>query len=548
MKKLVFMVFILFVSMGVMLSQTITVTSPAAGSIWDKGSTHNITWRSSGCRDTSIKINIFRNSILEANFVEQLLCTDTGSKSWTIPLSYTAGNYILRVKTADNLCRGDSGLFEIRDVRDLTETPEINITSPTSSSDWKRGTLKNITWTKSGDMHGRVKIHLMNSGGTTEVLTISSNTLNDLNHLWLVPASQATGSYRIRIQTFDRDPVTDTSPAFDIIRTPSLALQQNTVIETRGSAPGSTQPVIKVVYPNGGETITRGSRVEIRWECVDGFNPPKIKIQKNGRTIREYSSPRVLPVPSRDGYIWPWFVPSDLAPGSDYKVRIEKGDFSRSNDVSDRNFTISSDLNIEVVEPRGSGLTVTNGTFIRWRAGGVSSNVNIELHSTDRRGGPYTIRSNVPVTPSRFLWYVGALEGSTSSIFSRDHYKIVVSATDGSVSGESNVFQIVKPTLEVIAPNGGEKRPGDNLNIRWNNSPGFHGDVKIILQRQSGSTWFQYEVLFPSTHDKNVDWTIYSNRGATRDPIPTGTYYRIRIESVRCPKEIIAIGERFYLR
>ncbi|MCK5222351.1 MAG: hypothetical protein KAR14_12275, partial [Candidatus Aminicenantes bacterium] len=241
-------------------------------------------------------------------------------------------------------------------------------------------------------------------------------------------------------------------------------------------------------------------------------------------------------------------IPGDLTPGTDYKVRIEKGDFSRSNDLSNNNFTISSDLNIEVVEPRGGGLVATNGKIIRWRVGGVSSNLNVRLHNTDR-GGSYPIRSNIGVTPSRFLWYVADVVSPTSLVIqSRDHYKIVITATDRSATGESNVFQIVKPTLEVISPNGGEKARGDTLNIRWNNSPGFHGDVKIILQRQSGSTWFQYEVLFPSTHDKNVDWTIYSNRGATRDPIPTGTYYRIRIESVRCPKEIVAIGERFYLR
>ncbi len=549
MKKFTLAIIVTLFITGLLVSQTITVTSPAAGSIWDKGSAQNITWRSSDCSDTSIKINIFRNSILEANFVEQLTCTDTGSKSWTIPLSYTAGNYILRIKTADNLCRGDSGLFEIRDARDLTETPEINITSPTSSSDWKRGTLKRITWTKTGDMHGRVKIHLMNSGGTAEVRTISSNTQNDLNHLWLVPVTQAAGIYRIRIQTFDRDPVTDTSPAFDIIRTPSLALQQNTVLETRAITPGSTQPVIRVVYPNGGENITRGSRMEIRWECVEGFNPPKIKIQKNGRTIKTYGPDRLYPVPSRGGYIWPWIVPSNLTPGTDYKVRIEKGDFSRSNDISDRNFTITSDLNIEVTEPRGSGLTATNGTFIRWRAGGIEGDVNVHLQAAEGRGGPLLIRSNVPATPGSFLWYVGDLRTSAGGrILSGNRYKVIVTAADGSASGESNSFQIMKPTLEVIAPNRGEKRPGDNLNIRWNNSPGFHGDVKIILQRQSGSTWFQYEVLFPSTHDKNVDWTIYSNRGATLDPIPTGTYYRIRIESVRCPIEVVAIGERFYLR
>ncbi|MEN8222853.1 MAG: hypothetical protein ABFR36_06295 [Acidobacteriota bacterium] len=547
MKKYALLISILILN-GFIFSQSITVTSPVAGDRWEKGSTNNITWTSRACTDTRIKINIFRDRVDTSTFVEQITCTDTGRQSWRIPLSYASGNYIIRVKTEDNECRGDSGLFEIYADPVIRETPEIEITAPDSSSDWNRGTLKRITWTKTGEMNNRVKIHLMNSAGTVEVRTISSTTPNDLNHLWLVPSTQAVGSYRIRVKTLDNN-VSDLSPAFDIVRTPSLALQQNTVLGTRASLPGTGQPVIRVVYPNGGENISRGSRVEIRWECVDGFNPPKIKIRKNGRTVKTYGPDRLYPVPSRDGYIWPWIVPSDLTPGSDYKVRIEKGDFSRSNDESDNNFTITSDLNLLVTEPRGSGLIATNGTFIRWRAGGVEGNVNVHLQAAEGRGGPLLIRSNVPATPSSFLWYVGDLRTSAGGrILSGNRYKVIVTAADGSASGESNSFQIMKPTLEVIAPNGGEKRPGDNLNIRWNNSPGFHGDVKIILQRQSGSTWFQYEVLFPSTHDKNVDWTIYSNRGATLDPIPTGTYYRIRIESVRCPIEVVAIGERFYLR
>ncbi len=228
-------------------------------------------------------------------------------------------------------------------------------------------------------MQNRVRIHLMNSAGSVEVRTISTTTPNDLNHLWLVPATQAAGRYCVRVQTLNEN-VTDISPAFDIVRVPTLAEQPSTTLETRAIIPGTTQPVIRVVYPNGGETLSRGSRVEIRWECVDGFNPPKIKIQKNGRTVRTYGPDGLFPVRTGSGYIYPWFVPSDLTPGSDYKVRIEKGDFSRSRDISDNNFTISSDLNIEVVEPGEGRLTASNGRVIRWLLGGaITGNVNVHL-------------------------------------------------------------------------------------------------------------------------------------------------------------------------
>ena len=210
---------------------------------------------------------------------------------------------------------------------------------------------------------------------------------------------------------------------------------------------------------------------------------------------------------------------------------------------------------------------------IRWNlAGTVQDFVKIRLFKKNGMIKVLNITDSTSSVKGQFLWKKHLINNIMPGA-----YVIRVRSINNKVTGDSAPFKIennkepnigiiqveafnpsapkekihrhrAPQILEVIAPNGGEKRPGDNLNIRWNNSPGFHGDVKIILQRQSGSIWLQYEVLFPSTHDKNVNWTIYSNRGATLDPIPTGTYYRIRIESVRCPKEIVAIGERFYLR
>ena len=424
----------------------------------------------------------------------------------------------------------------------------ITVTSPGSRDNWKKGSIHDLTWTKSGTMNSNVKIRLFNETGTTRILGITDSTDNNGTFRnWRIPDSIPAGRYVIRVKTIDNR-VWDNSDAFEISATRSLSLLENNVANSRGFRGVNPRPVIKVISPNGGEVINRGSRVEIKWECVDGFNPPKIKIQKNGRTVKVYGPSRLHPVPSGEGYIWPWFIPSDLTPGSDYKIRIEKGDFSRSYDISDGNFTISARANIEVTEPRGGGLVVTNGQFIRWRTGGVTSNVDVLLQNTESSTN-LTIRRGIPSSSHSFLWYVGNIEGYSHRIISGNHYKIIVSATDGSATGESVAFQIIKPTLELLSPNGGEKERGDNLNIRWNNSPGFHGNVKITLQRQSGSSWFEYEVLYNDTHYKSLTWRIppRTRRGEI-DPMPTRCYYRVKVESVRCPTEISVYGERFYLR
>ncbi|MCK5003839.1 MAG: hypothetical protein KAS21_02065 [Candidatus Aminicenantes bacterium] len=545
MKRSLMLIAIFMVTSFIVFGQSITVTSPAAGNEWIISSTHDITWSKTGDMNEFVKIRLFdRTGTIRVLAIADRTANNGIFRDWTIPSTISPGDYIVKVKTVDNAVEDDSGVFSIR--REvLEEIPSINVTSPSSSSRWERGRTKTISWTKIGTMDSRVKIHLMNEAGTSEVLAIIANTPNDENHPWPIPGTLSAGRYRVRVQTLDNR-VTKNSQIFNITTLPTITLPESTVVETRRVLPESSGPVIRVVYPNGGETLTRGSRVEIRWECVDGFNPPRIKIQKNGRTIREYGPSRLYPVPSRGGYIWPWFVPSDLAPGSDYKIRIEKGDFSRSNDKSDNNFTISSDLNIEVVEPRGGGLVATNGKIIRWRAGGVEGNVNVHLQRADGRGGDQLIRSNVPATPSHFLWYVGALERA-GTIISRENYKIIVSSADGSVSGESNSFQIIVPTLEVTSPGSGRKRLEDTLSIRWNNSPGFHGNVNVILEQQrERGTFTEYQTLFTNTHDKSLSWRIPPDHGL--DPFPTGRNYRIVVRSVRCPNLIIARGAWFEVR
>jgi len=97
-----------------MNAATITVTSPHAADIWYKGHPYTITWTSTSIpASTNIKINIFKDSINQANFKLQLTCTNTSLKSWTIPTSFENGTYYIRVKTEDNAVHGDSGAFTI---------------------------------------------------------------------------------------------------------------------------------------------------------------------------------------------------------------------------------------------------------------------------------------------------------------------------------------------------------------------------------------------------------------------------------------------------
>ncbi len=98
---------------------SITVTSPASGVVWQKGSTYSINWTHAGVTDPMVRIRL-RNSPsdgLALQIVEGVPKTP-GSYSWSIPDSVVSGTYRIRVRsTPDGLTDGpvvgDSAIFTI---------------------------------------------------------------------------------------------------------------------------------------------------------------------------------------------------------------------------------------------------------------------------------------------------------------------------------------------------------------------------------------------------------------------------------------------------
>ncbi len=115
MNKYACLVFIVIFTCASLVGGAILVTSPKPGQDFEKGTKLDIKWTSPGCSGPAVKINIFRNSINQANFVLQLTGPNKGSKSWFIPGNFATGKYILRVKTDEKGCLGDSGIFDIID-------------------------------------------------------------------------------------------------------------------------------------------------------------------------------------------------------------------------------------------------------------------------------------------------------------------------------------------------------------------------------------------------------------------------------------------------
>ena len=114
MRKSLLVLFFLMIGIGMMSSQSITVTSPHAGDTWYKTNSYTITWTKTGDQHARVKIRLYdptgTDKIL--NIVDDT--ANDGSFPWAIPGSVAAGRYVVRVKTLDNEVYDDSEVFEIK--------------------------------------------------------------------------------------------------------------------------------------------------------------------------------------------------------------------------------------------------------------------------------------------------------------------------------------------------------------------------------------------------------------------------------------------------
>ncbi|MBN2189016.1 MAG: hypothetical protein JW699_06150 [Chitinispirillaceae bacterium] len=202
------------------IDPVITVTAPAAGAVWNAGTSKYIFWNSSTTVPGNYVAVSLYDSSQEVMTIEPATSRSNGSCYWTLPLTLAGGtSYRIKVmSTSDTSVYGFSGYFSI------TGQPDrLTLTSPVSGSSWTAGQYYTIYWTCSGpSLPGtEVMLLLYDSAQLIETLLPRASVAN-LSFFWQVPSSQAAGSgYRIKISSLTLDTVYDFSDYF-IITNPAL--------------------------------------------------------------------------------------------------------------------------------------------------------------------------------------------------------------------------------------------------------------------------------------------------------------------------------------
>ncbi|MCI0513821.1 choice-of-anchor D domain-containing protein [candidate division KSB1 bacterium] len=282
--------------------EEIIVTSPNGGEIWAGGSTHNITWTSSGTSGT-VKIEYSTNS--GTNWTPIASSTaDDGTYAWTIPGTQSTNCLVKITDTDGNPSDQSDGTFEIR-------VESFTVTAPNGGEIWDAGSTQNITWTSSGTS-GTVKIEYSTDSGSGWT-TITPGVTNVGTYAWTIPNTPSVYCF-VKLTDSDGYPSDQSNNVFTIRR----------LTES-----------ITVTSPNGGENWIVGSNHDLTWASTGTSGTVKIDYSTNNgsswTTIRS-STP--------DDGRFTWTVPNAPTATPTCLIRITDTDGSIS-DVSDAPFTIS---------------------------------------------------------------------------------------------------------------------------------------------------------------------------------------------------------------
>ncbi len=330
MRKSLFVLFVILFGIGSLYPAQITVMSPNGGENWQIGSTHNITWKSSGITG-NIGIKLFKNG-KSLGYIVQSVPVSTKIFRWTISRiigkgSISAGlGYQIQIKKSGVTGDLSNGKFTISSA---THSASITVTSPNGGEDWHIGSTHNITWNSSG-ITGNIGIKLFKDGKSLGYIVQS------------IPAS--TKIFKWTISNIIGKGSISAGSGYQIqIKKSGVAGDFSNGKFTISSATHSAS--ITVTAPKSTDTLYTGKPFNIRWKGI-GIMDSNVIIEIYKNTIMK--SNFVVKLTSVNNGSKTWNVPSNFNPGK-YQIRVKTSDNRYFGDSNVFNIQKSFEPDIKII-------------------------------------------------------------------------------------------------------------------------------------------------------------------------------------------------------
>jgi len=373
----------------------------------------------------------------------------------------------------DNLDRAPIGLH--------VAVPQV--TYPTDRNEvWFPGKAYTITWKEF--LAPNVKIELLKEGALPKTLVAS--TLNDGACLWTVPATQPIGAdYKIKVTSTTDPAITDSSEYALTIALPKV-----------------TYPTLAGVAWLGGKSYT------VTWS---GFPDASVNVDLYQGGVLSRNIATTTPNPGS----FPWTVPGDVLPGTDYTVRVSSPTNPNLSDASDKSFTIAQP---KVAYPTAAGEVWRGGETksITWSGFPIGAAVKVQLYKGTALSK--TLAAAAPNNGS-FDWLVPRTQPAGND------YTVKATSTASALvcDASDNPFTIASPLVKYPTAAGVLWLGGKAYTITWSGFPGAAVKVDLLKGGVLNRT-----IAASTPNNGSLPWTVPADQAPGLD-------YTVQVSSLTGP-------------
>lgn len=457
------------------IEPSIAITAPVSADVFVAGDTHNITWTTVG----TISNDLLLEYSLDGGQTYVQIATGLGNSktySWVLPGGISSDNAYVRITDNQRTqVKATSQPFKI------LAYPKITLTQPNGGEQLTIGTAYSITWQTFGQKlepggsdYNKVSVYYSVDNGVNWTL-ISYQSANTKTYSWTVPDHESSQCLVKVIDDNDaRAQVVSVSP-FTIVL-----------------------PVIRLTYPNGGESWFATGKYNITWSST-GTISNNLKIEFSSNNGASWAT--VATGVGNTG-TYEWGSVTDVITAQAL-IRITDASRPSISDTSNAKFNVVSP-SITVVFPNGGEeFAVGSMQEITWSSDGGDFGAIKKLtlqYSTDGGVSWTDIDSNQDNDGS-YMWIV------PDSLSNNCRVRIFDSSRIATMDASNGNFKIMLPTLRITAPNGNESWPiGTHKNITWTSVGAISDNLKLEYSKDN---FVSSVTIATGAHNTgSYDWTI----------------------------------------
>jgi uncharacterized protein (TIGR02145 family) len=437
---------------------SISILTPNGGEEWRVDNTYSIEWNSSHLEFVGIEYST--DAGLNWDFLDVVLARN-GYYDWTIP-NTPSDQCIVRIYESGGGTIGQESV--ISDTSDNVFTiynPSLTVLEPNGGEEWRVGNSYQITWNNSHIDYIGIE-YSTDSGATWEFITQTSASSGYFD--WTIPD---TPSDECKIKIYEM--------------TGEVKQTESFVSDTSDGLFRIYKPTLTLSSPNGGEEWRVASQQYIYWSSSDMDYIDIEYSTDNGNSWDNITNS----VPASNGnYLWN--VPD--TPSEECLIKLSEssgGGVSKYlvYDISDSVFTIFKP-SITVVTPNGDESWRTGNNYsIEWTSYYVSS---VKLEYTTDNGENWIYIDDAMANSGSYEWTVPDTPSDQCKVKITDNYGTISKGNAFDIS--DNVFEIYKPSITLIQPNGGEEwRFEETYSIDWTSNKVDY--VSIEYSTNNGLNW-----------------------------------------------------------